>query len=376
MAFFWSIAAALAAALILTPLVRAAALRFGAVDQPAGGRKIHVRPMPLWGGAAVFSALALAILLALALGWLPGTHIREKYLIGIIIASGLLIVGGLLDDKYSLKPSRQIIWPVLAALVIVGSGIGVKFITNPFGGQLYLDRQMFTVLWWQGLPYRLTPAADVFTLVWLLGMTYTTKFLDGLDGLVSGVAVIGALVIAAVSLMKEVAQPDTALLAFAIAGAFLGFLVFNFHPARIFLGEGGSTLAGFLLGTLAIISGGKIATTLLVLGLPLFDAVFVVLRRVFWLRRSPTQADRSHLHFLLLDVGFTHRQAVLFYYFIAAAFGVSTLFLDGWGKLAALGTLASLLAALGAAVVILKKRAVPSAPSKVEGPAAVPDVRR
>ncbi len=373
MRYFWPILAAFAAAVILTPLVRAAAFRFGAIDQPAGGRKIHARPMPLWGGAAVFGAVAAAIALALALGWLPGTHIREKYLVGIIIASGLLIIGGLLDDKYSLKPSRQIIWPVLAVLVIVGSGIGIKFITNPFGGQLYLDRQMFTVLWWQGLPYRLTPAADIFTLVWLLGMTYTTKFLDGLDGLVSGVNVIGALVIAAVSLMKEVAQPDTALLAFIIAGAFLGFLIFNFHPARIFLGEGGSTLAGFLLGVLAIISGGKIATTLLVLGLPLFDAAFVILRRAFWLRRSPTQADRSHLHFLLLDIGFSHRQAVLFYYFIAAAFGVSTLFLDGWGKLVALGALASLLAALAAAVVILKKRPVPPAADRG---AAGPESRR
>jgi len=357
MAFFWSICAAFVAAVILTPLVRLAALRLGAVDDPTGGRKIHTRPMPLMGGVAVFGAIALAIILAIVLGWLPGEYIKEKYLIGIIIAAAVLILGGVLDDKYSLKPSRQIIWPVLAVLVIVGSGIGVKFITNPFGGQLYLDRGMFTVLWWQGLPYRLTPAADIFTLCWLLGMTYTTKFLDGLDGLVAGITVIGALVIAAVSLMKEVAQPDTALLAFIIAAAFLGFLLFNFNPARIFLGEGGSTLAGFLLGTLAIISGGKIATTLLVLGLPLFDAAFVILRRWFWQRRSPTQGDRSHLHFLLLDLGLTQRQAVLFYYFIAAGFGVSTLYLSGWGKLVALGALASMLAALAAAVVILKKRA-------------------
>lgn len=370
MAFFWLPCAAFAAAVVLTPLIRAAALKLGAIDRPTAPRKIHVRPVPLFGGIAVFGAVAAAIVLALLAGWLPGPHIKEKFLIGIIAAASFLMLGGALDDKFNLRPSRQIVWPVLAALVIIGSGIGIKFITNPLGGQLYLDRQAFTVLWWQGIPYRLTLAADIFTLIWLLGMTYTTKFLDGLDGLVSGLAVIGALVIAAVSLMKEVSQPDTALLALIVAGAFSGFLLFNFHPARIFLGEGGSTLAGFLLGTLAIISGGKIATTLLVLGLPLFDAAFVILRRLFWDRRSPTSADRTHLHFRLLDIGFSQRQAVLFYYFIASAFGMATLFLSGWGKLVALGVLASILAVSVAAVVILKRRPGPAPGAAAAGPNA------
>ena len=260
-------------------------------------------------------------------------------------------------DKYNLSPRRQIIWPVLAAFVIIASGIGIRNITNPFGGQFFLDRYTFIVLWWEGIPYRISLIADIFTFFWLLGMTYTTKLLDGLDGLVSGLMVIGAIVVAFVSMTKEVAQPDTALLACVVAGAFLGFLVFNFNPASIFLGEGGSTLAGFMLGVLAIISGGKIATTLLVIGLPLFDAGFVILRRFFVEKRSPTSGDRSHLHFRLLDLGLSHRQVVLFYYFMAALFGISTLVLRGWEKIVALVLLLSILLVTTAmGIGIFKKR--------------------
>jgi UDP-GlcNAc:undecaprenyl-phosphate GlcNAc-1-phosphate transferase len=211
------------------------------------------------------------------------------------------------------------------------------------------------VLWWDGIPYRLTLLADLFTVAWLMGMTYTTKFLDGIDGLVSGITVIGALVIGAVSVMQEVAQPDTALLALMVAGAFAGFLLFNAFPARVFLGEGGSTMAGFLLGTLAIISGGKIATTLLILGLPILDAAVVLIRRVLS-GKSPTTADRSHLHFKLLDIGLTQRQTVLFFWLIAALFGVSTLVLRGPEKLAALGVLVAVLAIISLVAIVAYRR--------------------
>lgn len=328
-----------------TAAVRRIALRAGVVDRPDGVRKKHGRSVPLMGGVAIFVALAAGIAIAGASGWVTGEFIKEKHLAGILVASFLLVFGGALDDRWNLRPSRQIVWPLLAAFVIIASGIGITYVTNPFGGLLHLDRYAATVLWWQGIPYKATFLADAFTLVWLMSMTYTTKLLDGLDGLVAGIAVIGAVIIAAVSMMREVSQPDTAALALVVAAAFLGFLLFNFHPARIFLGEGGSTLAGFLLGTLAIASGGKIATALLVLGLPLFDAALVVFRRLRHHAR-PTSGDRSHLHFRLLELGFTHRQAVLFYYMTAAAFGTGTLVLRGWQKVAALGALLALLLAV------------------------------
>ncbi len=344
-------------AAVVTPLVRGVATHLGVVDRPDGGRKTHHRPTALLGGVALFVALAITIVIAVYAGWLPGLHIKEKYLLGILIAALLLVIGGALDDRFDLPPLRQIIWPILAAAVIVTSGVGIAYVTNPLGGQLHLDRFSVTVLWWQGIPYHFTFLADVFAFLWLLSMTYTTKLLDGLDGLVSGVTAIGAIIIAFVSITRDVAQPDTAILALIVAGIFLGFLLSNFQPATIFLGEGGSTLAGFLLGTLAIISGGKIATTMLVFGLPLFDAAFVILRRLVWERRSPTSADRSHLHFRLLDLGFSPRQVVLFYYFIAAMFGVSTFVLQGWEKLIAIGMLASIIViATAVAMIVFKKR--------------------
>lgn len=346
---------AAAASWALTPVVRAFAVKNAVVDKPAA-RKNHREPMPLLGGVAVGIALIAAVAAVLYLGWLPGAYIKAKFLAGMLVAVLLLVVGGALDDKYDLPPLGQIVWPFLASLAIVASGIGVDYVTNPLGGQIHLDRYVYTALWAGGIPYKVTLVADIFTVIWLMGMTYTTKFLDGLDGLVSGTAVIGAVVIAFVSLTREVSQPDTALIAFAVAGAFLGFLRYNAYPAKIFLGEGGSTLAGFLLGVLAIVAGGKIATALLVLGLPLFDAAFVILRRLLWERRSPASADRTHLHLRLLDLGFTHRQVVLFYWFIAALFGASTLILHGWEKLAAIGLLASILAASTAFGVILYQR--------------------
>ena len=324
-----SFGVAFAVSVACTPCVRFFAERTGVVDHPTSARKIHTTPIALLGGLAIFFAIILAGVVAIRLGFLPGIFIREKYLIGICVATAVLIIGGYLDDRYTLRPWQLIITPSLATLVIIASGIGIRTITNPFGG--LLDLRV-----WAGL----------FTFVWLMTMTYTTKLLDGVDGLVSGITVIGAIIIAAVSLRTEVFQPDTAVLAIILAGAFLGFLVCNFHPASIFLGESGSTLAGFLLGVLAIIAGGKIATTLLILGLPLFDAVVVILRRIFKARILPSGGDASHLHFRLLRRGWSQRQTALFYYLVAGLFGVSTLFLRGIEKSIAIVLLLVLLMGL------------------------------
>jgi len=342
-------------ALGITPTIRWVAWKMQIVDRPSGERKKHGREVALLGGLAVFFALVAGVIAAMWDGVLPAVHIKPKFLVGIVSAAALLVLGGAIDDAHDLKPLRQLIWPVAAVIAVIASGIGVAYVTNPFGGQIVLDRLTWNVLWFDGLPYKLTLVADAFTFLWLMGMTYTTKLLDGLDGLVSGVTVIGALVIAAVSLTRDVSQPDTAVLAFILAGAYLGFFFFNAAPARIFLGEGGSTLAGFMLGLLAIVSGGKIATALLVLGLPLLDAIVVVLRRLFS-RRAITAGDRSHLHFRLLDLGFTPAQVTLIYCFIAALFGTSTLILQGWEKIAALLLLTSILVVATAAWVVVQRK--------------------
>lgn len=338
---------------LLTPLVRWFAVQHGALDRPeaAPDRKVHRAPVPLLGGLGPIAAfwLTLGVVRLIqpdALAGLPRTT-----MLGLGLATVLLAVGGVLDDRRRLTPGRQFVWPLLAAVVATLAGVGIDFITNPFGGLLRLDHVQVTfgatevVLW-----------ADLFTVLWLLGMTYTTKFLDGLDGLVAGVTVIGGVILTAVSLRPEVDQPTTALLAVALAGACLGFLPFNFHPARVFLGESGALWAGFMLGALAVVSGGKIATALLLMGIPILDVAWVIARRLREGRSPFRGADRKHLHFRLLDVGLGHRQAVVSLYALTAAFGVMTLLFRGWQKVVVLGALVVVMVVLGALLVARAQR--------------------
>ena len=180
--------------------------------------------------------------------------------------------------------------------------------------------------------------------------------LDGLDGLVSGIGAIGAIILFIVSLFWDVPQSGTSILALILAGSCLGFLIYNWHPARIFLGESGSVFIGFMLGILAIISGAKIATALLIMGIPLLDVAWIVLRRIFVEHKSPFQGDRKHLHFRLLDVGFSQRQAVLFLYALTLIFGLSSLFLQSQYKIVALGILILVMLILAIALVMVYKK--------------------
>ncbi len=309
-------------------VVRKLALRFRVVDIPNLPRKVHHSPVPLWGGMAVYLAFVVCVAVFYHLGWLVDIRISEMEILAIVGAGLLLIIGGALDDKYNLSPARQFIWPLLASLLAVVVGIKVGYVTNPLGGIIYLDK-----ISWEVGGIIIYPLAQLIAWFWLLGMMYTTKFLDGLDGLVAGITTIGALIIFIVSLSWDVPWSATSVLALLVAGVFAGFFLWNFHPARIFLGEGGSTLAGLLLGILAIISGSKIATTLLVMGLPILDVVWVISRRIFWEKRSPVRADRKHLHFRLLDAGFSHSRAVLFLLFTSTVFGAFGLFQSTKGKL-------------------------------------------
>ncbi|MFH1366873.1 MAG: MraY family glycosyltransferase [Patescibacteria group bacterium] len=340
----------------LTYILRKIALKFQIVDRPeiSPERKIQKSPVPLLGGLAIF--LAFFITLLIFKNQVISDYILPKYLWGIFIGALLLMFGGFLDDKYNLKAKKQIIWPILAVLITVGAGIGVKYISNPFGGFIWLDTLKFNIFTIGGVPYYLTIFADLFALAWLLGMMYTTKFLDGLDGLVGGITVIGSVVIFFMSLTHDVNQSATALLCLILGGAALGFLIFNFHPARIFLGEGGSLFCGFMLGVLSIISGGKIATALLIMGIPILDVIWVIIRRSLLEKKSPfNTSDKKHLHFRLLDVGFSHRGAVLFLYALTIIFGSTTLFFKGFSKLVSLVVLAFVMIILGLVLVLVYK---------------------
>ncbi len=358
MQYFIYFTIALALSVVFTLAVRKIALRTGITDKPGDERKIHKKPIPLLGGVAIFFSFFITLLLLAVLGDMfvrpkilnvYSSAILYKHLWGIFIASCVLLIGGILDDKYDLKPSRQIIFPILAVLIVIASGIGIKFITNPFGGVLYLDRVKFTLFTYEGLPYRISLFADLFTIIWMMGMMYTTKFLDGLDGLVGGISIIGAMVIFFLSIF--LGQTQAAMISIIFAGAMAGFLIFNFNPASIFLGESGALFSGFMLGVLSIISGAKVATALLVMGIPIMDVVWVIVRRRIWEKRKASGADSKHLHFRLLRRGFSHRQAVLFMYALTATFGFSALLLQSKGKLMALGVLAMVMIILALGLV-------------------------
>ncbi|MBU1148625.1 undecaprenyl/decaprenyl-phosphate alpha-N-acetylglucosaminyl 1-phosphate transferase [Patescibacteria group bacterium] len=351
--------AALAVSLLLTWLIRKFSLKNKILDYPDQNqkRKIHNQPVPLLGGLAIYlSFLIVSLIFALASNRLFGGYFLPKHLAGILLGGFLLMIGGFWDDKKNLKPTKQIIWPILAALVVIGAGIGISYLNNPFGGTIYLDQIKIQLFSLGNTPYFLILWADLFAFIWLMGMMYTTKFLDGLDGLVGGITTIGAVVIFLLSLNQDVAQPETALLAAILAGSVLGFLVFNWHPAKIFLGEGGSLFCGFMLGSLAILSGAKIATALLIMGIPVLDVIWVIIRRLFMEKKSPFFGDKKHLHFRLLDAGLSQRGAVLLLYLLTIMFGISALILNGRGKFLSLLIMAAVMAILAVVLVLAYRR--------------------
>ncbi|MCX6740535.1 MAG: MraY family glycosyltransferase [Candidatus Parcubacteria bacterium] len=341
---------------VLTWLTIKIAWKLNILDYPTSERKIHKKPIPLLGGVAVFlSFTIILVILTFASNYILGGFIDLKNIIGILLAGLIIIIGGILEDKYKLIPRQQIIFPIIAAIIIVAAGIGISSIRNPFGGLISFNNWQYILFWYQGIPYKLTLMADLFTFIWLMGMMYTTKLLDGLDGLVSGVTVIGSLIICAVALSIKIDQTNTALIALILAGAFAGFLVFNFNPAKIFLGESGSLFAGLMLGVLAIISGSKVATALLIMGIPILDVVWVIARRLFS-KNKIVNADRKHLHHRLLDIGLSQRQAVLLLYLITIIFGSFTLFFETFGKLLVLIALAVFMIILAIILVRLYQK--------------------
>ncbi|MFH1744679.1 MAG: MraY family glycosyltransferase [bacterium] len=312
---------------ILTIVVKFVALKFNIVDEPNTERKIHQEKMPLLGGVAVF--LSFFIILFFAKEKLLVGNLESSHWIFFFVGACFLMVGGFLDDKYKLKPSQQIIWPVLASFAVVLGGVSIEKITNPFGGYIFLNSFGFYL-------FNLSGLVIVF---WLMGMMYTTKLLDGIDGLVAGVVAIGGFVIFIFTMATKYYQPDVGLAALILAASCFGFLIFNWYPAKIFLGEGGSLFLGYALGTLAIISGGKIAIALLVMGIPIMDVFWTIARRIREGKNPFKFADRKHLHYRLLDFGLSQRKVVLIFYCLSLFFGLSALFLQSRGKVFALGIL-------------------------------------
>ena len=308
MPFIVVFAVSFALALILAPLSVWAGRRLGVVDRP-GGRRAHAAEVPRLGGIALFGGFAGGMGLALAL-WAPAGVEDRRRLMAVVVGTIFVFLFGLWDDRRELPPWPQFVAQATAGFIAIAGTVFIERFTNPLTDRLVVIPQMLP-FWGWGL-------VVAITLFWVMGMMNTVNWLDGLDGLAAGVGFIAAALFAIHS--YRLGQPEVALFPTALAGACLGFLPFNFHPARVFMGTAGAMVLGYALATLSILAPARIATALLVMGVPIVDVAWLIVSR--WRRgQSPARPGRDHLHYRLLDLGLSQRQIVGLYYLFCLIFG-------------------------------------------------------
>lgn len=330
-------------AFILTLFLTVTALRFfpklGLLDNPQK-YGLKRKPIPYFGGLIIFLVLLSSVFIFLPL---------TKEVIGLLLGAILIVSVSFLDDAHGVSPFWRLLVQVVAAGILVVAGVGITHISNPFGGVLDLTTFDWNFVFANG-EHHFTLLADIFTIFWVVLLVNSLNWLDGVPGLSSGIAGLAALVLFFLAARPEFHYFDqTAVISLAgiLASSALAFTIFNFPPPKILLGDTGSMLLGFLLAALAIFSGAKVATAALVLGFPLLDAAWVILRRICQ-KRSPFSGDYGHLHHRLLAAGFTPRQTVFLVYLAVAAFGSVALFIDtAMGKFIALSILMTVMLIIG-----------------------------
>jgi UDP-GlcNAc:undecaprenyl-phosphate GlcNAc-1-phosphate transferase len=301
--------------------VRRLVLQRDIVDRPEA-RRVNVVPIARGGGLAVaasFVAVATAFLLAneaFRLVLKPFVMTGAD-LAALLVGGAAAAVLGALDDYFDLRARWQLLIQIGLATFAVVLGIGIDQINNPFASGAIRFDGVF---------------AAGFTIFWIVGMMNSINWIDGLDGLSSGIALIAAVTLGMISLTPQVGQPLIAVLCFALAGALAGFLRWNTHPASIFAGTSGVQFIGYTIAVLSILGTAKVAVALLVLGVPIIDTFWIIVRRLFE-RRSPFSPDRSHIHHRMLDLGLSHRQTVLLIYAITVLLAVLALLLSGTTQL-------------------------------------------
>ncbi|NLL97034.1 MAG: undecaprenyl/decaprenyl-phosphate alpha-N-acetylglucosaminyl 1-phosphate transferase [Clostridiaceae bacterium] len=323
-------AVALIVSFFATPVARRIAVNVGAVNIPGDSRRIHKNPMPLLGGLAIIIGFILAIVYSFAtknIKVFVGYLVKPKTL-GLLLGVFIIIILGIVDD---IKPLRaRVKFPVqlLAAIIVVATGTRIIAISKPFQATVALHPSMMYFLG--------DILAFIISVFWIVGMTNAINFIDGLDGLAAGVSGIAALTLYIVAVIRR--QDDIAIIAVSLVGAIFGFLPYNFNPAKIFMGDTGATFLGFLLaiisieGTMKSITAIAVAIPILVLGLPIFDTLFAIIRRI--MNGKPIgQADRGHLHHRLLDLGLSHRMSVIILYVVSGALGLVSIALVDKGLL-------------------------------------------
>lgn len=315
-----------------TPMAKRLAIKVGAIDIPKDERRMHKKPIALMGGCAIIAGFVISVFfntLSTSKIFTPG-----KELLGLMTGAVIISVMGILDDIRPLDSKVKLLFQIMAAVavVLISDSTRITMLTNPFvrSGVSFLSPEISYPL----------------TILWIIGVTNAINLIDGLDGLAAGVSSISSLSLFFVSILRPDALTPaltvyTAVITAALAGSTLGFLPFNFNPAKIFMGETGSAFLGFTLGVISIQGTLKqyaaisITIPLLILGLPLFDTIFAIFRRILH-GKSIMQADRGHLHHRLMDMGLSQRQSVVIMYTASAALGLCAIVLADRGALSAI----------------------------------------
>lgn len=307
-----AIVVAFVASILLTPLVRKLAFRIGAVDKP-NYRKVHTAIMPRIGGLAIFGSFLIGYLLL---------RPEDIHSTSILVGAVIIILTGFLDDMLEITAKAKIAGQLSAALIVVmWGGLQIDFINLPFGGQIE-----FGIL---SIP---------ITIIWIIGITNAINLIDGLDGLAAGVSSIALITLSIMAIIMG--DPFVIATAAILAASSLGFLFFNFHPAKIFMGDTGSLFLGYMIAVLALLGFKNVAVISLIipvimLGVPISDTFFAIVRRIR-MKQKIMAPDKSHLHHCLLRAGFSHRQTVLIIYGLAALFGLAAILFSQatvWGSI-------------------------------------------
>ena len=313
---------------LLTPPVKRLAHRIGAIDVPKDARRMHKKPIPRLGGLAIYLAF---IIVSLAVSKLTMQSVT------ILIGSAIIVILGIFDDRNALGPKFKFCIQLIAAAVpVIFGNLRIELITNPnlLSDNLYLEFGVMSI---------------PITIIWIVAITNAVNLIDGLDGLAVGVSAIACMTMLAVSLLINEVQ--IAVILAALAGACVGFMPFNLNPASIFMGDTGSTFLGYMLATLSIQGMFKVyavisfAVPFLILGLPIFDTAFAILRRVLS-GRSPFSPARGPVHHRLIDMGFNQKQTVAILYVISAVLGLLAVVLTTSGELRAIIMVAVVLVTL------------------------------
>lgn len=316
-------------AFAITPAIIYIYKNRGWVDDPVKtklrAKQTHTKPVPRGGGLVIFFTILIGALIFLQF---------DKYLIGIMLGALVLAITGFLDDIYDIHPKWRFLAGITAGLLVVGSGIGIAYVSNPFGPEVIHLNQPQLAFELFGKTRTIWILADLFALLFILWNMNIVNWSKGVDGQMPGFVSIALVFIGILSyrFIDDPTQFNTAYLSFIAAGAFAGFLIWNFYPQKIMPGYGAGSLAGYFLSVLAILSGAKLATTLMVLAIPTADAIFTISRRII-AGKSPIWGDRGHLHHKLLDVyGWGRRRIAIFYWFTSFTLGFLSLYLNTLGK--------------------------------------------